>query len=103
MTDPVVDRTPRSAKVLSGLAGLTCAACCLLPALISAGAVGTGAGAVVGWLPAVAAALAAGAGAAWWPGRRRAARGCGSGGCGGGGCGCRGTAEAVDVAPPVRR
>ncbi|WP_431682656.1 hypothetical protein [Kitasatospora sp. KL5] len=89
MTNPAADRAPRSSKVLGGLAGLACAAYCLLPALIAAGAVGAGAGAVVGWLPAVAAALAVGAGATWWLGRRRAARGCGSSACGAGGCGCR--------------
>ncbi|WP_330355948.1 hypothetical protein [Streptomyces chartreusis] len=48
---------------LLGLAGLACTACCLLPVLITADALGgTGVSIAAGWLPALAAALAALAG-----------------------------------------
>ncbi|MFE4578394.1 hypothetical protein [Streptomyces chartreusis] len=56
----------------TGLLGLACAACCLLPVLITAGAVGgTGVSIAAGWLPALAAALATLAGTTWWLTRRR--------------------------------
>ncbi len=72
MPDPATDPVPpRSSKALSGAAGLACVACCLLPALIAAGVVGSSAAALVGWLPALAAALAALVGALWWLQRRR--------------------------------
>jgi mercuric ion transport protein len=103
MTNPAADRTPRSATVLGGLAGLACAACCLLPALIAAGVVGAGAGAAVGLLPAVAAALAVGVGATWWLSRRRAGRGCGSTACDAGGCGCRQAGDPLQITPAARR
>ena len=89
MPDPAADlHAARTPKVLGALAALACVACCALPVLITAGVVGTGAGAVVGWLPAVVAALVTLAAGTWWLGRRRAARGCGSAACGTGGCGC---------------
>jgi mercuric ion transport protein len=72
MPDPATDPGPaRAPKALAGLAGLACVACCLLPALIAAGVVGGSAAALVGWLPALAAALAALAGTLWWLQRRR--------------------------------
>jgi mercuric ion transport protein len=51
-------------------------ACCALPVLITAGVVGTGAGAVVGWLPALAVALAVLVGGTWWLGQRRPSCSC---------------------------
>ena len=48
------------------MAALACVACCALPALITAGVVGAGASALVGWLPALAAALGTSAGGTWW-------------------------------------
>ncbi|WP_371476481.1 hypothetical protein [Kitasatospora sp. NBC_00315] len=88
---------------MGALAGLACAACCLLPALIAAGVVGTGAGAVVGRLPAIAAALAVLAGATWWLGRRRTERGCGRTACGQGGCDCGSTEDPVQISTGARR
>lgn len=89
MPTPAADRTPhRAPKAFAALAGLACAACCLLPALIAAGVVGTGASAIVGWLPALAVALTVLAGATSWR-ARRAAGSCGSSACGRGGCGCQ--------------
>jgi hypothetical protein len=74
MPAPATDPAPapaRAPKALAALAGLACVACCLLPALIAAGVVGGSAAALVGWLPALAAGLAALAGALWWLQRRR--------------------------------
>lgn len=70
MPGPAADPTPRTPKLLAGLAGLACVACCLLP-LITAGVVGAGAGALVGWLPTIAAALATLAADTWWLGQQR--------------------------------
>ncbi|WP_405009819.1 hypothetical protein [Kitasatospora sp. NBC_01539] len=104
MPDPAADQpTARTPKALGALAALACVACCALPVLITAGVVGAGAGAVVGWLPAIAAALAVLAVGTWWVGRRRAARGCGSTGCGSGGCGCQKTEDPLQITPAGRR
>lgn len=99
MPGPAADQpTARAPRALGALAALACLACCALPALIAAGVVGAGAGVVVGWLPALAAALAVGAAGTWWLGRRRAVRGCGTSACrtGTGGCGCR-KDEAIQI------
>ncbi|BCJ47532.1 hypothetical protein GCM10010168_18900 [Actinoplanes ianthinogenes] len=70
---------------LTGLAGLACAACCVIPMLLAAGVVsGAGWAVAVDWMPGVAVALAAAAGGAWWWASRRRHRT----GCGGGDCAC---------------
>ncbi|MFJ8637391.1 hypothetical protein [Streptomyces sp. NPDC093568] len=76
MPSPAADPAPRhrAPGVLAWLAGLACIGCCLLPLLIGAGLLGTGATAVVQGLPAVAAVLAVGAVATWWWLKRRADR-----------------------------
>jgi mercuric ion transport protein len=72
MPDPAAERgAARTPRLLAGMAGLACLACCLLPALIAAGVVGGSAGVLVGWLPATAIALAVLAVGAWWLGLRR--------------------------------
>ncbi|MFI6263198.1 hypothetical protein [Micromonospora sp. NPDC051006] len=70
---------------MTGLAGAACAACCVLPALLTAGVLG-GAGwaAVNRFMPAVAVALALLAGLAWWWATKRRH----STGCAGGSCSC---------------
>lgn len=79
MPDPVADPRPhRAPKALGGLAALACVACCALPVLITAGVVGAGAGAVVGWLPTVALVLSVLAAGAWWLGRGRDSCSCSS-------------------------
>ncbi|MGW4697969.1 hypothetical protein ACWEO1_36965 [Kitasatospora cineracea] len=105
MPGPAADQpTTRAPKALGALAALACVACCALPALIAAGVVGAGAGALVGWLPAIAAALAVLAAGTWWATHRRAARGCGTPTCGaGGGCGCSKAGEPVQITPAARR
>ncbi|BBH69974.1 hypothetical protein ACTI_66590 [Actinoplanes sp. OR16] len=70
---------------LTGLSGIACAACCLLPLLLAAGVVsGAGWAAATAWLPGVALALAAAAGGAWWWASRRHRRAA----CAGGDCAC---------------
>lgn len=104
MPAPAADRpAARTPKALATLAAAACAACCLLPGLIAAGIVGTSAGKIVGWLPAIALALAVLAGTARWLGRRRTVHGCGSTGCGQGGCGCSTTAKPEQIIPFIRR
>lgn len=90
MPAPAADPRPhRTPKALGGLAVLACVTCCALPVLITAGVVGAGAGAVVGWLPAVAVVLAVLAVGTWWLGQRRCS--CAPKTAGeGGGCGCKG-------------
>ncbi|MGW7408620.1 hypothetical protein ACWGI9_33880 [Streptomyces sp. NPDC054833] len=104
MPDPAADpRVRRTPKALAGLAGLACLACCLLPVLMTAGVVGAGASAVVGWLPALALVLAALAGAAWWFGRRRSSRSCGSAATSEHGCGCKADNDPLKITDHVRR
>ena len=71
---------------LTGLAGAACAACCAFPLLLAAGVLsGAGWAAAGAWMPGIAVALVASAGAAWWWSRRRHHHGV----CGGGaGCAC---------------
>ncbi|MEV7214084.1 hypothetical protein AB0O31_13445 [Kitasatospora cineracea] len=104
MPAPAADQpTARTPKALGALAALACVACCALPALIAAGVVGAGAGVVVGWLPAIAAALAVLAVGTWWAARRRSARGCGTPTCGMGGCGCAKAEDPLQITPTARR
>jgi mercuric ion transport protein len=71
---------------LGSLAGLACAACCVLPLLLAAGVLGgTGWAAAGRYLPGVALGLVATAGLAWWWARRRRVH---ATGCAGGGCSC---------------
>lgn len=80
-----VDRLRRMLPAgLGSLAGVACAACCAIPLLLAAGALGGSGWAAAGRLmPGVAVCLATLAGLAWWWGYRRRTRatGCGSGGC----------------------
>ncbi|MGJ7906861.1 hypothetical protein ACOQFL_10300 [Actinopolyspora sp. H202] len=60
---------------MAGLAGAACLACCLLPALVTAGLLGGApAAGLVTWLPAIAAALALSAVVTWKAHRSRAHR-----------------------------
>ncbi|MBW6440238.1 hypothetical protein KZ829_41600 [Actinoplanes hulinensis] len=70
---------------LTGLAGVACAACCLIPVLVTAGVLsGAGWAVAVAWLPGLAVVLAVAAGGAWWWLARRRHRA----GCAGGACSC---------------
>lgn len=103
MPAPAADFRPgRAPKALGGLAALACVACCALPVLITAGVVGTGAGVVVGWLPAIAAALAVLAAGAWWLGRRRRSCACSPRTAGEEGCGCQGAKSPLRITGPGR-
>jgi mercuric ion transport protein len=98
MPAPAVDPRPhRTPKALGGLAALACVACCALPVLITAGVVGAGAGAVVGWLPAVAVVLAALAAGTWWHGQRRRACSCAPKAPGENGCGCQRSGDPLKI------
>ncbi|MER7702380.1 hypothetical protein ABTX81_05710 [Kitasatospora sp. NPDC097605] len=98
MPDPAADQpTARTPKALGALAALACVACCALPVLITAGVVGAGAGAVVGWLPAIAAALAMLAAGTWWYSQRRRSCSCSPKADGQGGCGCGKTADPLKI------
>ncbi len=68
---------------LTGLAGIACAACCVIPLLLAAGVLGGASWAAAGrFMPGVAVALAALAGGAWWwASRRRHASNCSGTAC----------------------
>ncbi|MCX4808623.1 hypothetical protein ACFWWM_26945 [Streptomyces sp. NPDC058682] len=104
MPDPAADPHPgRAPKALGGLAALACVACCALPVLITAGVIGAGAGAVVGWLPALAVVLAVLAAGTWWFGQRRYSCSCGAKSAGGGRCGCTAPADPLKISPTGRQ
>ncbi|MFF3689712.1 hypothetical protein [Streptomyces sp. NPDC002187] len=101
MPDPAADprpqKTQKTPKALAGLAALACVACCALPVLIAAGALGAGAGAVVGWLPALAVVLAVLAGGTWWLGQRRRSCSCTSKTADECGCGCQASGDPLKI------
>jgi mercuric ion transport protein len=98
MPVPAAEPRPRRmSKALAGLAGLACVACCALPILITAGVIGAGASAVVGWLPAIAVALAFLAAGTWWLGQRR--RSCSPKTAGEGECGCDASGDQLTINP----
>ncbi|MGQ4374806.1 hypothetical protein ACN6K9_001677 [Streptomyces sp. SAS_267] len=101
MPDPAAD--PRAPKALGALAALACGACCALPVLITAGVLGAGAGAVVGWLPALAVVLAVLAAGTWWLGQRRSSCSCGTKTRGEGGCGCQKDANPLEISSTGRQ
>ncbi|MET8516024.1 hypothetical protein [Streptomyces sp. NPDC005077] len=104
MPDPAADPRPhRAPKALGGLAALACVACCALPVLITAGVVGAGAGAVGGWLPALAVVLAVLAAGIWWLGQRRRSCSCAPKTAGEGGCGCQKPADLLKISGAGRR
>ncbi|WP_328690161.1 hypothetical protein OHA74_13435 [Streptomyces phaeochromogenes] len=104
MPDPAADPRPQKApRALAGLAALACVACCALPVLITAGVVGAGAGAVVGWLPALAVVLAVLAGGTWWLGQRRHSCSCAPKTAGEGRCGCQASGDPLKIGGPARR
>ncbi|MFI6122666.1 hypothetical protein ACIBCU_23190 [Streptomyces sp. NPDC051064] len=104
MPAPAADPRPhRAPKALGGLAALACVACCALPVLIAAGVVGAGAGAVVGWLPALAAVLVVLAAGTWWFGQRRRSCACGPKAAGGDGCGCKASGDPLKISGADRR
>ncbi|MEJ8639065.1 hypothetical protein [Streptomyces sp. MS2.AVA.5] len=104
MPDPAADPRPgRAPKALGGLAALACVACCALPVLITAGLVGAGAGAVVGWLPALAVVLAVLAAGTWWLGQRRRSCSCAPKAAGETGCGCKASADPLKISGTGRR
>ncbi|MFF4540853.1 hypothetical protein [Streptomyces aureus] len=105
MTDPAADsRAHKASTALGGLAALACVACCALPVLITAGVVGAGAGAVVGWLPAIAVVLAVLAAGTWWLGqRRRSPCSCSAKSAGEGACGCKGSDDPLKITGAGRR
>ncbi|MGW7169672.1 hypothetical protein ACWGH3_31245 [Streptomyces sp. NPDC054884] len=104
MPDPAADSRPgRTPKALGGLAALACVACCALPVLITAGVVGAGAGAVVGWLPALAVVLAVLAVGTWWLGQRRRPCSCAPKTAGDSGCSCKASADPLKISGTGRR
>ncbi|MFF0009794.1 hypothetical protein ACFYQT_41155 [Streptomyces tibetensis] len=106
MPDPAAAPRPhRAPKALGGLAALACVACCALPVLITAGVVGAGAGAVVGWLPALAVVLGVLAAGTWWLCQRRGSCSCSSLAktAGGDGCGCKASGEPLKITGGDRR
>ncbi|MFF9627290.1 hypothetical protein [Streptomyces griseosporeus] len=104
MSAPAADpRSHRVPKALGGLAALACVACCALPVLITAGVVGAGAGAVVGWLPALAVVLAVLAAGAWWLGQCCRVCSCAPKAAGEGGCGCQESGDPLKITGVGRR
>jgi mercuric ion transport protein len=72
--------------MLTGLSGLACALCCLIPVLLAAGVVGGAGWAAIGQvLPGVAVVLLALTAAAWWWSSRRRVH---AADCSGGACSC---------------
>ncbi|MFE5403001.1 MerR family DNA-binding protein [Streptomyces sp. NPDC056580] len=90
-------------KALGGLAALACVACCALPVLITAGVVGAGAGAVVGWLPALAVVLAVLAAGSWWLGQRHRSCSWTAKTAGEDGCGCKGSEDPLKIGDAGRQ
>jgi mercuric ion transport protein len=84
-------------KSLTGLAGMACAACCLIPVLLAAGVIG-GAGwsAIARALPAVAVTLAAVGGLLWWWLTHRKSPGCPAD------CGCSDHPVEVVAVSPIK-
>lgn len=73
--------TPGSttSKALAGLAALACLACCLIPVLLTAGALGGAAWITLGrWMPTIAIVLAAAAAGLFWVTARRRRTSCGT-------------------------
>ncbi len=104
MPDPAADPRPHEApKALAGLAALACVACRALLVLITAGVLGAGAGAVGGWLPALAAVLAVLAAGTWWFGQHRRSCSCASKTAGGGGRGCKTSGDPSKITSGGRR
>lgn len=104
MPGPAADLRPgRTPKALGALAALACVACCALPVLITAGVLGAGAGMAVGWLPALAVALAVLAVGTWWLGQRRPSCSCAHKTAGEGACGCKGSAAPLKISDSDRR
>ncbi|WP_158822048.1 hypothetical protein [Streptomyces sp. NRRL F-5727] len=104
MPAPAADPRPhRTPKALGGLAALACVACCALPVLITAGVVGAGAGAMVGWLPAVAVVLAVLAAGTWWLGQRRRPCSCAPETAGKDSCGCQKAENLMKITDTGRR
>ncbi|MCX5308982.1 hypothetical protein OG304_36995 [Streptomyces sp. NBC_00160] len=104
MPAPAADPRPhRTPTALGALAALACVACCALPVLITAGVFGAGAGVVVGWLPALAVALAVLAAGTWWYGQRRRACSCARKTAGENGCGCKASADPLKISGVGRR
>ncbi|MFA7764588.1 hypothetical protein ACGFNX_15770 [Streptomyces sp. NPDC048723] len=87
------------------MAALACVACCALPVLITTGVLGAGVAAVVGWLPALAIALAVPSWATWRLGQRRRSRQCSCAprAAGEDGCGCRASTAPVQITGAGRR
>ncbi|GIE36278.1 hypothetical protein Ait01nite_093230 [Actinoplanes italicus] len=73
---------------LTSLAGIACAACCIIPLLLGAGVLsGVGWVAAGSWMPGITVVLAAtAAGTWWWMSRRRHRTGCAGADCA---CGTR--------------
>ncbi|MGD1217104.1 hypothetical protein AB9Q10_01590 [Streptomyces krungchingensis] len=104
MPEPAADSRPHKASTaLGGLAALACVACCALPVLITAGVVGAGAGAIVGWLPAVAVVLAVLAAGTWWLGQRRRSCSCSPKNAGESACGCKASDDPLKITGAGRR
>lgn len=104
MPDPAADPRPaRTPKALGGLAALACVACCALPVLITAGVLGAGASAVVGWLPTLAVVLAVLAAGSWWLGQRRRSCSCAPKAAGEDGCGCQKSVDPLKITGVGRR